>query len=243
MKRIMIISSIVLVAGVGFYLISAPFKTNVDMKMEQATKWTPENIQKDPVGYLAWGIANAEKTIDALKAREIAVIQQINKADTQFLECDNACSAVEAQLNRHAASYKQAAEQTGWPCFVNGHSYDQKELKRQIISLDRRLKSEEIRRHNLDALQQKLSLHRTRIKDELRKAQDALASLQHQQEVVKTETAVADLEGIQGDVSAVAGIADLMTGMERMPSVDTLIQEEQSSVSDDEFESIIHSAI
>ncbi len=69
-----------LLVGAGiWYFVSDPFRTKVDRAWEpEDTKWTPEQIAKDPVLYLDYVEKEATECLEKLKASKIAIAQ--NKA-------------------------------------------------------------------------------------------------------------------------------------------------------------------
>lgn len=67
--------NLVLIAGgaAAWYFLSDPFSDKVGQIKRQITDWTPENILKDPVGYLTWSKDKCDKTEKQLKARQIGI--------------------------------------------------------------------------------------------------------------------------------------------------------------------------
>ena len=76
---------LVLVAGGIWFFVSKPFQTNVKQGWNQATQWTPENIKKDPVGYLTWALDEVGKTEEKLQASELSLKTKKN-ATSRALE-------------------------------------------------------------------------------------------------------------------------------------------------------------
>ena len=68
-----IVGLIVLVLAVGaiWYLVSKPFKQQVNDTITNNTEWTPERIRKDPVLYLSWAIGEVNKTEGKLQASKL----------------------------------------------------------------------------------------------------------------------------------------------------------------------------
>src|SRR5438552_14869923 len=67
MTAIVACVAVVLVGGVVWYFVSDPFHTRVNAQLDQMTKWTPEQIAKDPVMYLNFCEEQTKKAIEQLK--------------------------------------------------------------------------------------------------------------------------------------------------------------------------------
>ena len=64
---------LVLVLGGVWYFVSDPFHQRVKDTFTGQTKWTPENIKKDPAGYLSWAIDQTTATKGKLETAQLAL--------------------------------------------------------------------------------------------------------------------------------------------------------------------------
>ena len=112
-----------LVAGSIWFFVSKPFQTHVNQAFNQATQWTPENIKKDPVGYLTWALAEVGKTEDKLQASELSLKTKKN-ATARALEKHTADqSQYEKLLTEFKEAYTTAARtRSGRPAFATPNS-------------------------------------------------------------------------------------------------------------------------
>jgi exonuclease VII large subunit len=111
MKNGIIIVGVVAAIFAVAYFTSDVFSTKVDQAAKQWAKWTPENIQKDPAGYLAFAKTQLEKANDTLEARHIALKTKQNEYKTKHTQqkykkqstksCSSSCAA-NTQMRRTA---------------------------------------------------------------------------------------------------------------------------------------------
>src|SRR5438067_2461697 len=80
MTSVVAVVAIAVVALGAWYLVSEVFRTKVNSQLDQMTKWTPEQIAKDPVNYLNFCEAEANKALEKLKASTI----QLEMSRNQF---------------------------------------------------------------------------------------------------------------------------------------------------------------
>jgi DNA repair exonuclease SbcCD ATPase subunit len=106
-SAIVLIIIAVVVIGLGvFYFASDPFSSKVDEKVRQATKWTPENIQKDPAGYFTWAIAELKKGREKLKANTLSITIEKEKAVRAAATNSAHAAALKKTLDSAKAAYK-----------------------------------------------------------------------------------------------------------------------------------------
>ena len=69
-KRSAAVRQLIWLMVLGVLLVwSKPFSSRVKQATRQVTEWTPENIQKDTVGYLQWALDSVHGTETHLEAR------------------------------------------------------------------------------------------------------------------------------------------------------------------------------
>ena len=82
--------------------------------MNQATQWTPENIKKDPEGYLTWAVAQVDVTRGKLQAAQLALTKQkieiSNKLEEEEWTQKSQCEALMTELEK---AYTTATDRIG----------------------------------------------------------------------------------------------------------------------------------
>jgi hypothetical protein len=240
-KVIGVLVVFLVVAGVVFYFVSDPFKTKVDVKIEQATKWTPENIRKDPAGYVAFAVGQADRTIEALSARRIALSQQKSNNERMLQKASKDLATAKKIFDQFRAAYKEASAANGWPKEVAGTQYQEADLKKQIISLKSKIDSLQGQTTQLTGIQKTVGTHLDQLDQKLTDTKTTKTDLTQKLEIVKANKAIENIDSLKADVAGLAGIADFLTQSARVPSVDQLIQQQESTVSDADFSSILNS--
>jgi len=136
---------LVVAGGAAYYFLSDVGKTKMDQAYEQFAKWTPENIAKDPKGYLAFCEAQAKQAKGKLKAAEIRVAQHEAKIKSRLEEANQKINAGQPVLTDLKAAYTTAAEADppAFPVTYKDKEFDQPALKKQIVSLHREIKGQE----------------------------------------------------------------------------------------------------
>jgi hypothetical protein len=100
------------VAFALFYFVSDPFGAKVDETVRQATKWTPENIQKDPTGYFTWATAELKKQQQKLKANIFAISVEKEKSSRSATEYAGKADSFKKTIDDAKAAYKALPDAT-----------------------------------------------------------------------------------------------------------------------------------
>ena len=128
---------LVVVIGVVAYFASDVFSTKVDSKVDQMTKWTPENIAKDPVNYLNFCEKKINEALVSLKADRISVAQ--NKAKLSDMR-DGAAAKVrmgDKVLTELKGIYEQAEKDNAWPVTYNEEKRDKDWIRNYIMKISK----------------------------------------------------------------------------------------------------------
>jgi hypothetical protein len=230
-----------LVVGAGaWYFTSDVFRTRVNAGYEQATKWTPEQIAKDPVMYLTYVEAETNKALEGLKANEIAVAQ--NKAKLQSMR-DDAAHKVDVGRKAMAellGTYKSAEATSTWPISYNGDKRDKDWVKLNVVSLNKQVNSQQNLVDKVDAGIKSLDNQTTKIAEARANAQAQLAEIQANRELLKVQKLTDDLKsklvGMQSVVQATVGAAADTKGV---ISLDQLAAESAAKADDTQFDKIL----
>jgi len=142
-KQTVIIALIVLIAvGLGaFFLVSKPFSTQVKEGYRQATEWTADNIQEDPVGYLTWALSEVDNTEQRLQASVLGLKTKKNAA-VRALERNQADQTEYGKLlDEFRDTYRSASSGRSWPVTVRNASFEENALKRKVVECNDKLKN------------------------------------------------------------------------------------------------------
>jgi len=100
------IAAAVVVIGSLIYFVSDPIGAKVDETLRQATKWTPENIQKDPAGYFSWATAELKKQQQKLKANIYAITVEREKSTRAAAEYSATANSFQTTIDDAKTAYK-----------------------------------------------------------------------------------------------------------------------------------------
>lgn len=133
LSPILILVLLALAAGVILYFWSQPFQTRVNEAARQASQWTPENIQKDPVGYLTWAREETGRTEQTLQASTLSLKTKLNEATRQVAANRESLDTYTTLLGEAKSLYREAAATDSWPATLRGVSLTEAQLKAKIV--------------------------------------------------------------------------------------------------------------
>jgi hypothetical protein len=231
---------IVAVAGVVLYFTSDVFRTKMDAQIDQLAHWTPENIAKDPENYLNFCEKQTNKALQDLKANEISVAQSRARLQTMKDESANKVQVGTTALQELKDLYAKAEPAKTWPAQWKGENRDRDWVRKQIVALDRQVKSQQGLSGKVDEGLKKLDTQVNKIQDAKSKAQEQLAEIKTSREMLKVQKITDDLTNrlvsmkgvLQATISSATETASVI-------SLDQLAAEATPTVSDAEFDKIM----
>ncbi|MEI6891893.1 MAG: hypothetical protein V5783_06955 [Pontiella sp.] len=228
------------IAGIGFYFTSAPFRAKFDKGVEEATKWTPRNIHKNPEGYVTWAIGEADRAIEDIEVRAIALSQQFSKSNELLLKKASEEKITTKLLDSYKKEYKKAATRTAWPTEVGKKLYSEQQLKNKIVMLGRNLNSVTTQRVQVDNFQKEATRHL----DDLSLKKDEIianrSDLSQKLETIRMSETIANIDQFHAEISGMLATVDAVSNQSTMPTTDELIRQEiKEAAIEDEFSSIM----
>jgi uncharacterized phage infection (PIP) family protein YhgE len=233
---------VLLLVAVGiWYFVSKPFQTHVNQAVEGATQWTPENIRKDPSGYLTWAIAEVGKTQDKLKTAQLALTTQkieiskkLDQRSTEMAQCDTLMKELKD-------AYNTASAKNDWPVAVGHHKFaDEGELKRKIVEASHYLENSKKLVDTYTQAKGKVGDRLDEIDGQLTKVEDLRTKLATDLETAKVQQTFEGIDGISSDFTKIVNNSEaLAQTAERNTSVSDMLKPSGDARIDDEFEKIM----
>lgn len=238
-----IILVVLILIGAGiWYFTSDVFRTKVDAGFTQATKWTPENIAKDPHNYLNYVEAETVKAQQSLKASRIAVAQNRAKLESIKSESTAKINAGEKAVKELVTAYKTASTTNAFPISWNGRTLEKEKVQQQVVALDKEVKIQKNLLAKVENGLKKLDAQENKITEAEANAQSQLAEIRANRELLKVQTLTDDLKdklvSMQSAVAATIGAAS-DTGS--VVSLDQLTAESEAAVDTSAFDKILQS--
>jgi hypothetical protein len=235
---------LVVVAGValgGLYFFSDVFRTKMDRTWEGFSKWTPENIAKDPQGYLTFAEEQAKKAQTKLKASEIAIAQSKGDCQAKREDAQKAMDAGQKGLKDLKAVFVDANGKNAWPVKWMDHEFNQEQTKKQIVRLARECQSKSKQIEAYKNAEKELETQASKVQDAKDKADEQLTSIQSSREQLKVKAITDDLKNqlvaMKGVLeTSVVDVADKQGTM----SLDALVAKTESTVKDEDFSKIMN---
>jgi chromosome segregation ATPase len=239
-----VIAAIILVLGAGtiFFFVSDPFNTKVKEGYKQATKWTPENIQKDPVGYLTWAVDRCESTKKDLESTMISLKTKNNDLERKVTTTESELANYEDLLQDLKQLHKETEANDSWPATYKDHQFDKNELQNRVVETFNRVENLEMKLNNYTNLKEKITSKLSDVeakKSELNQMEDKLET---QLEMAKVNDSVSGLEDIGGELHTVLDKANaLATTTDDSTDIDNLVKSSEDEKTKAAFDKIMRS--
>jgi hypothetical protein len=239
-KAIVAVAVVVVVGAGVWYFTSDVFKTKVDAGFTQATKWTPENIAKDPVNYLNFVEGETTKAQQSLKASRIAVAQNRAKLETMKGEASNKIKIGEKAVKDLLESYKSAVAKNAFPINWNGKSLEQEKAQQQALALNKEVTIQKTLLAKVEGGLKKLDAQESKIGEAEANAQSQLAEIQANRELLKVQSLTDDLKDkLVSMQSAVAATVGAASDTSSVMSLDQLAAESATAVDTTAFDKLL----
>lgn len=239
-SNLVLVLLVIAAALAVWFFVSKPFQTNVKEGYRQATEWTPENIQKDPIGYLSWALDEVGTTEQKLQAGVLALKTKKNAAERAVGKHTTDKGEYEKLLGEFKEAYRTAESTKKFPVTVRNLNFDETALKRKIVESNDKMVGEagllEAYNKTLRIINDKLSELDAKLGD-VAKLKNRLST---DLEIAKVNKSVAGLDSIDDQLAAIVDTsAALVRTTEEGTEVSTMIKPSAEARVDDEFSKIM----
>ena len=230
--------AVVAVLG-GLYMWSDVFRTKADRTLKQLSEWTPENIAKDPAGYLDFCETKAKEAQLKLKASKIALKQKLAELTDKKEKSAKEVGVGETAIAELKELYRSADGSSSWPLKWQGKEFTQDSAKSQIVLL---AKSIESKKSLLTVVTNGL----TKLQAQEGKLQQAEAQCVEQLEKIVANREMLKVKEISDDLKdqlvsmrgVLEGVVDTASDSSLL-TLDDLSNSVESKVGDKEFDKIM----
>lgn len=238
---VVVIVVLAVVVAAGLFFFSDVWRTKMKGAYTQFADWTPENIAKDPGNYLNFCEEQTKKALEKLKASEIAIAQKKSKLDSMREDAQNKVSQGDKALDELKVIYRKADADKKWPATWRTSTLDQDQCKRQVVRLDRDIRSKGDLLKKLEGAVAQLNAQTNKVQEARDKANEQLAKISTNREVLKVQQITDDLKNslvaMKGIIeTSVVGAAGAGTGT---LSLDDLAAQSEAAVNEGEFSKIM----
>jgi chromosome segregation ATPase len=232
---------LVLVAGGIWYFVSDPFHQKVKDAITGQTKWTPENIKKDPAGYLSWAIDQASATKDKLGTAQLALQKQLNEINDKLEQNKTKVSQFESLLGDMMDAREKANVKNSWPVTVHGVSLEtEQQLKDKAVDANGKLERSKTLVETYTKAQSKVQDRLNDIDGQMTKVENLKTKLETDLETAKVQQT---FDGIEGDSSKFDDIVHTSDALaqtaEKNASVDDMIKPTGEARVNEEFDKLL----
>lgn len=110
-------------------------------RVQQNTKWTPENQARYPVEYCRSQLEEMDKYVRRLETSAYKNTLAKSRTTRLLADVEVQISTVKAFLSAAKKSYKEAEAKARWPTIINGYSYSRESAQEKIVAAVERLES------------------------------------------------------------------------------------------------------
>jgi len=236
--KIGVIVAIVVAVGAAAYFLSDPFRTKADAAYDQFSKWTPENIAKDPENYLNFCEKQAEQALVKLKASQISIAQNQASLGARQKATAEKITLGNKALDELKQLYKGAEGK--FPISWNGRSLDENATKTQIINFSREVEAAGKLQATVEAGLKKLEAQVSKVQEAKSEADQQISQIKTSREMLKVQKITDDLsKQLMNIGSALQGTLATVSDTTGPITLDQLKAESATTVNEDEFNKIM----
>lgn len=241
-----LIIALVVLAGIVvgvLYFGSDVWRTRINAAGDQFARWTPENIAKDPENYLNFCEEQTHKNLTDLKANEISIAQSKGKLEGMLDEAATKVRVGEKAVTELKGLYTTAEKSNSWPVMWQGGERSKEQMQQQIVTLHRQVQSQKKLRETVDAGIKKLDVQSDRVRDARAKANEQLAEIKTNREILKVNKISDELtQRLLNMKAALQSTISVASDTSAIVSIDQLTQSASAGVDAQEFEKIMGAA-
>lgn len=182
-------------AGGALYFGSDVFRPRMNEAFDAWTKWTPDNIVKDPKGYLTFALTELEKIEGQLKAHRLGLQVEQDKMVNRLKAEQMSATARANVLDGLKDTFRVGAKT--FPVSVEGKSLDEVAFQERVVEVDREL---EAARENVTRLER----HGKHLDEEIARTEREMKRLAEKRQFVQQK-----LDHLKLDLAV--GISDELT--------------------------------
>jgi hypothetical protein len=235
MKTIIIVILAGLAVLATVYVLSAPSRTRIDHAYREFSTWTPDQISRDPVGYIEYCEQQTLGAIQKLKGRQIAAAQLRGEWLDQKRVAGERLAAGAKALVELKPLYRAAEAANKWPVNWHDREGNRDQTRKQIVKLHQETRREQARERQYGTGIHDLESFEERVRDLLEQANSQLEDIRFKREQLQVEKI--NEEQLRAFSGMNAVIETLVSKSDEMGSVNLtrLVSESRSIVPEEEF--------
>jgi hypothetical protein len=232
--------AVVVIIGLGAYFFSDVFRTKVDSNIDQMTKWTPENIAKDPVNYLNFCEKKINQAKEQLKADRISIAQSKAKLSDMKEAAASKVRTGEKVLPELKSMYEQAEKDNAWPVTYNNDKKDKDWVRNYILKINKETEMQRTILAKVDGGLKKLDAQVAKIEKAEGDATSQLAEIDANRGLLKVQKLTDDLKDKLVNMNgAVQGVINVASDTGSMPSLADLTAASTPAADTAEFDKVM----
>ncbi len=230
----LVVVVILLGLAVAIYLFSPRLRTKVNMAADDLKSWKPDHIQKDPVGYLTWSMAECDRIGASLEARQLAMVAQEQTLRRGVKETQAIAETCVALLAETKVAFLGAQRSGQWPIQIQGARLDELASKRKLLELDTRIRQQREFIRQGEAL---LLTLESKIKIAAQRRTEAAAvqgALGRSLEIAQANQVVQDLDTLKSSLAGIQSYSEAISLPSAEAPTSTLVERAHSGRVDEQ---------
>jgi hypothetical protein len=182
------------------------------------TEWTPEEIAKDPIGYLRWQdkqierqIGEHEAKIKALDAKKQQFVEKQSMLNANIDEVDN------LRVNMERA-YKRADDNDRWPATVAGREFERAKLDQLIPQLKKYVQDRQPMQNSYAQFMGRIDSTSAKLHNDIESMRTLREQLALDLQSIELNQATADTTKLQKAQEQVASMSNTLRNMSDDPT-------------------------
>lgn len=241
MWKIFLLLLIAVVAGFAYFAmgILSPSLNDDDIPVQEKTWDDPEDIARDPIGYLEWAQVQVAEAVLTLQQQKGELTRQKVEAERRVSETARERELVARRFEELRVFYRNALAQGAWPVQVADQSYEESALKNEIVAQSAKLDGLDASMVQFETIQDSLDEYLATLERRLSEAKTKSAEIVRQTEIAKVEDSLSDLTSLDADIEGILSATGVISPLSSTPNVEQLIRNERKRVGDDQFRDVL----
>jgi len=127
---------LLVIAGIGFYILSVSIQSKVTSMYEAISTWSPERIQKDPAGYLKSATAELNTLEQRCNTEEIRLRAKLAETQRRIVDSRSLLEIQEQDIQSLSSAYKAAVASGNWPLEYGNKRWEKVNVEDELLRLD-----------------------------------------------------------------------------------------------------------
>jgi hypothetical protein len=237
---------VALVVG-GLYAFTDVFRAKMQGAWKNFAEWTPDNIAKDPQGYLTFCEEKTKAALQKLEGSRIGIAQAKDRYESKREDAKKILDTGTKALDGLKTAYRKAEEANSWPMKWellkdDVRTLDREQARKQIVAFDKQVRAKTTTIQGYNKTLTQLEIQSGKVQEAKDKAKEQLDAIASSREELKAKAITDDLKKQLVDMKSIlqTGVVGIAESEEKsLMSIEDVAAKTESTVSDEDFSKIM----